>query len=312
METVTGFVGRDLELEQAISALNSGASIVVKGWPGIGKSAFLRQVFKRLSAEKPCIWVPDKNLKAMTFEIAEQVHRQVSLKVPERYIPQRYRAQAYQTGQISWEIIKRTVSRAPSIDVMQLVFESLRGKGVIVFIDSLEVPPSQAEMFQELGNVAQLAACLSEENRRIRIQKLLWKFQQTIELKPLRKDQVRLLVESWLNKKELYFSSNNIRESFIRAVVQDSGGVPTAIEGMLAAATNDGEVTRARVRNYRHEAGTRYVDMMPVIVIAALGFMAMRYVSRGMGVVELYVLSGVATVVFYGAMYLLRSLSRKY
>ena len=52
MEAVTGFIGRDLELEQAISALNSGASIVVKGRPGIGKSAFLRQVFKRLSAEK--------------------------------------------------------------------------------------------------------------------------------------------------------------------------------------------------------------------------------------------------------------------
>ena len=208
--------------------------------------------------------MPDKNLKAMTFEIAEQVHKQVSLKVPERYIPQRYRAQAYQTGQVSWEIIKRTVSRAPSIDVMQLVFESLRGKGVIVFIDSLEVPPSQAEIFQELGDVAQLAACLSDENRRIRIQKLLWKFQQTIELKPLRKDQVRLLAESWLSKKDIYFSSNNVRESFIRAVVQDSGGVPTAIEGMLTAATNDGEVTRASVSNYRHEAGTRYFDMMPV------------------------------------------------
>ena len=276
----------------------------------MGKSAFLRQVYQHLSSEKPCIWVPDKNLKAMTFEIAEQVHKQVSLKVPERYIPQRYRAHAYQTGQVSWEIIKRTVSRAPSIDVMQLVFESLRGKGVIVFIDSLEVPPSQAEMFQELADVAQLAAGLSDENRRIRIQKLLWKFQQTIELKPLRKDQVRLLAETWLNNKDIYFSSNNVRESFIRAVVQDSGGVPTAIEGMLTAATNDGEVTRASVRSYRHEAGTRYFDMMPVIVIGALGFMAMRYVSRGIGVVELYVLSGVATVLFYGLTYMLRKLGK--
>ena len=310
METVTGFVGRDNEIAQAVAALQSGASIVVKGRAGMGKSAFLRQVYQHLSSEKPCIWVPDKNLKAMTFEVAEQVHRQVSLKVPERYIPQRYRAHAHQTGQVSWEIIKRTVSRAPSIDVMQQVFESLRGKGVIVFIDSLEVPPTQAEMFQELANVAQLAAGLSEENRRIRIQKLLWKFQPTIELKPLRKDQVRLLAETWLNNKDIYFSSNNVRESFIRAVVQDSGGVPTAIEGMLTAATNDGEVTRASVRSYRHEAGTRYFDMMPVIVIGALGFMAMRYVSRGMGVVELYVLSGVATVLFYGLTYMLRKLGK--
>ena len=79
---------------------------------------------------------------------------------------------------------------------------------------------------------------------------------------------------------------------------------------MLTAATNDGEVTRAGVRSYRHEAGTRYVDMLPVIIIAALGFMAMRYVSRGMGAVELYVLSGVATVLFYGLTYMLRKLEK--
>ena len=310
METVTGFVGRDLELEQAVTALKSGASIVVKGRAGIGKSAFLRQVFNRISAEKPCIWVPDKNLKAMTFEIAEQVHKQVSLNVPERYIPQRHRSQAYQTGEVSWVVIKRTVSRAPSMDVMQIVFDSLRGKGVIVFIDSLEVPPSQAEIFQELGDVAQLAAGLSDENRRIRIQKLLWKFQQTIDLAPLRKDQVRLLTESWLGEKEIYFSSNSVRASFIRAIEQDSGGIPAAIEGMLSAATNDGEVTRSSVRSYRHEAGTRYFDMMPLLIISALGFMAMRYVSRGMGAVELYVLSGVATVLFYGLTYMLRKLGK--
>lgn len=310
MEAVTGFVGRDLELEQAVLALRSGASIVVKGRAGIGKSTFLRQVFKRISKENPCIWVPDKNLKAMTFEIAEQVHKRVSLQVPERYIPQRYRAHAYQTGQVSWEVIKRTVSRAPSIDVMQLVFDSLRGKDVIVFIDALEVPPSQAEIFQQLADVAQIAAGLSDDNRRVRIQKLLWKFQQTIELAPLRKDQVRLLAESWLSKKDIYFSSGSIRTSFIRAVVQDSGGIPAAIEGMLTSATNDGEVTRASVRNYRHEAGTRYFDMMPVVIVGALGFMAMRYVSRGMGVVELYVLSGVATVVFYGLTYMLRRLGK--
>ena len=310
MESVTGYIGRDHELAQAVTALRSGASIVVKGRAGIGKSAFLRQVYQRLSSEKPCIWVPNKNLKAMTFEIAEQVHQQVSLKVPERYIPQRHRSHAYQTGQVSWGVIRRTISRAPSMDVMQLVFESLRGKGVIVFIDSLEVPPSQAEIFQDLGDVAQLAAGLSDENRRVRIQKLLWKFQETIELGPLRKDQVRLLTESWLENKDIYFSSNNIRETYIRAVVQDSGAIPAAIEGMLTAATNDGEVTRASVRNYRHEAGTRYFDMMPVVIIGALGFMAMRYVSRGIGVVELYVLSGVATVLFYGLTYMLRKLGK--
>lgn len=96
----------------------------------------------------------------------------------------------------------------------------------------------------------------------------------------------------------------------MRAIEQDSGGVPAAIEGMLQAAGNDGEVTPASIRAYRHEAGTRYFDMTPLLVLVLIGFMAMRYVSRGIGEMELLVLSGVASALFYGLMLVLRRLGR--
>ncbi|MGV6816225.1 MAG: hypothetical protein ACWA44_03015 [Thiotrichales bacterium] len=44
----------------------------------------------------------------------------------------------------------------------------------------------------------------------------------------------------------------------------------------------------------------------PVLII--IGFMAMRYVSRGMGEMEMLVLSGVASVLFYGVSILIRRL----
>ena len=106
------------------------------------------------------------------------------------------------------------------------------------------------------------------------------------------------------------FTSDRVREAFLRAVEQDSGGVPAAIEGMLLSATNDGEVTPASIRAYRHEAGTRYLDMTPALVLVVIGFMAMRYVSRGIGEVELLVMSGVASALFYGLTLMLRRLSR--
>ena len=97
MEAVTGFVGRDQQVSEALAALGAGNSLVVKGRAGIGKSAFLRQVFLRLSNETPCFWLADTNGKAAMFDLAEQVHQKLSLKVPEHFIPDRHRSRAHQT-----------------------------------------------------------------------------------------------------------------------------------------------------------------------------------------------------------------------
>lgn len=310
MEAVTGFVGRSEQIAEALEALRAGNSLVVKGRAGIGKAVFLRQIHDRLGRERPCFWLADTNGKAAMFDLAEQVHERLSLKVPERFIPARHRARAHQTGIVVWEWIRRALSRAPTRETADLVLASLRDRGAIVFLESLEVPPTQAELYHDLAEVAQLAAAMDQENRRVRIQRLLWRFQKTIELKPLTREQTRELATRWLEKRPIRFTSDRVREAFLRAVEQDSGGVPAAIGGMLLSATNDGEVTPASIRAYRHEAGTRYLDMTPALVLAVIGFMAMRYVSRGIGEVELLVMSGVASAFFYGLTIMLRRLSR--
>ncbi len=310
MEAVTGFVGRSDQIVEALVILRSGNSLIVKGQAGIGKSAFLRRIHDRLGSEAPCFWLADTNSKAAVFDLAEQVHNRLSLKIPERFIPGRYRARASKTGIVEWEWIKRALSRAPIRETADLILASLRDRNAIVFLESLEVPPTQAELYHDLADVAQLAGAMDQDNRRVRIQRLLWRFQKTIELKPLTREQSRELAVRWLEKRPIRFTSVSVREAFLRAVEQDSGGVPAAVEGMLLSATNDGEVSPSSIRTYRHEAGTRYLDMTPVIVLVVMGFMAMRYVSRGIGEVELLVLSGVASALFYGLAIMLRRLSR--
>ncbi len=279
--------------------------MLVRGRPGIGKSALLAEVFHRLAAERVCLWARDTNTKAMVFELAEQAQRTVGLRVPERLVPQRHRACAHRAGALRWEWVRRAVSRAPSLDVLGLVVDSIRGREAIVFVESLELPPTQAEMVVTLAGVAQLAAAMSEDNRRVRVQELLWRFQRVVELGPLGRADTRALAERWLAARPLAFASPRVREAFLRAVEQESGGVPAAIEGMLAAAAHDGEVTRARVRAYRHEAGVRYLDMTPLLLIALVGFVALRYVARGANDVELFVLSGVVTSLLVGLRLLL-------
>ena len=244
---------------------------MVKGRAGIGKTTLLRQLHRLLKDELPCFWLANTNAKAAVFDLAEQVHRRLSLQVPERFIPERYRARAHQTGLVEWAWIKRTLSRAPMRETADLLLASLRGRGAIVFLEALEVAPTQAELYHDLAEVAQLAAAMDEDNRRVRIQRLLWRFQKTLELKPLTRSQSKELVERWLERRPIRFSSDRVRQAFVRAVVQDSGGVSAAIAGMLQAAGNDGEVTPASIRAYRHEAGTRYLDMTPALVLLVIG-----------------------------------------
>jgi hypothetical protein len=71
--------------------------------------------------------------------------------------------------------------------------------------------------------------------------------------------------------------------------------VPAAVAGMLEAATHDREVTRERIRDYQHEAAAVYWDMTPLLSIAVIAFMAMRYISRAIGEMELLALSGVGS-----------------
>ena len=311
MEEVTGFIGRECEIEQAAAALEAGNSVVVKGRAGIGKRAMLRQVHAQFEhVGRVCLWPEMSTMSAMVQSLAHQVHERLGLEIPERLIPPRWRAQAHREGRVPWKRIQRSVLREPAREVLALVVDSIRGRGAILFTESLEVPPTLAVALHELAEVCQLAACMDKENRRVRIQRLLWRFQKEIELKPLTKGQVAQLVERWLKVQPIEFDGPKVRAGFIRAVQLDSGGVPAAVEGMLVAATNDREVSRSCIRKYRHEAAAVYWDMTPLVMVLVIGFMALRYISRGIGETELLVLAGVGSSLFWGMMFVMRKLSR--
>lgn len=300
MVEITGFVGRDYELSLAVAALEKGNNLLVAGRAGVGKSAFLRELFERTRETRACLWLPAGNVKAVTYELARQVHEQLGISVPEEMLPRRYRLRLRRAGRIEWEWINRALSRMPVRDSMTLLARSVRGKNALVFIESLEVPPTQAELFALLIDEAQVAAAMDDTNRRARIERLLWRFREKVTLKPLPAAECRAIAERWLAARPLRFESERVRESFLRAVAQDSGGVPAAIRGMLEAASAEAEITRATVRAFAHEAGVRYLDMTPTLVIGLMAVVAGRYIASGLNNNELYILSGVGIALFIG------------
>ena len=108
------FIGRTAEMVQALDALRAGNSVVVKSRAGMGKRALLRQIKNRLDGERPCLWPSMTTPKTMVEDLAEQVHERLGLVVPERFIPPRFRAEAYRTGRVPWRHIHRSLLRAPA------------------------------------------------------------------------------------------------------------------------------------------------------------------------------------------------------
>jgi len=305
VDELVGLVGRDHALSQARDSLAKGNHLLITGRPGIGKSALLRALYHELKAARPCLYAGDANVKAAVCDLLRQAHEGIGLRLPEARIPPRFRAKARRDGHIAWHHIARNLARMPTKDAMALIADSLKGKRVLVFIDSLEVPPTQAQFYAALLDVAQVAAALCDTNRRSRIQRLLWHFRDRIELKPLPAEACRAIGTRWLEHRPVRFASDAVRDHFLRALAQDSGGVPAALRGMLEAAAAEPEVTRAQVRAFTHEAGVKYLDMTATLVILFAVVLASRYIARGIGNDELYILSGVGIAMFVAVRFFL-------
>lgn len=312
MEEVTGFIGRARETEQALTAIGRGANVLVRGRAGIGKSAFLRHLYRqRPTSELPAIWVPAGSVKHVLIAMCEQLHDSVGLAVPASLLGPQVKARAQRQGGLPWKDLVRPIRRLAVADTAEIIMAALRKRPTLVFIESLEVPPQQADLFAQVIEAAQVMAAMDDKNRRTRIDRLVWRFPVTVELKPLPLEDCQRIAEGWLSENPVRFSGQRTRTRFLRHVAQDSGGVPAAIRGMLEAAAKEPEITPAMARAFSHEAGIRYVDMTPLVVLLLVVAIATRYISRGFGFQEMLVVSGVATALFTGVRFFLWQMRRR-
>lgn len=314
-----GFIGRQREREQALAAIEAGRNVLVVARTGAGKTALMRHIWSRMAAKReageidyPVVWVPSGTTKDVLTKIGRQVHETFGLAMPETLIPPAVMARAKRQGWLPWSDLHRSFNRISSDQKTAIIIDSIRGSKVLVFLDSLEVPPSQADFFRELMEHAQVVAGMDKKNRRVRIEKLLWKFQVQIELRPLTLDESEELVERFLAVHPMRFTDSKTERRFIRHIARDSHGNPEAIYGMLAVADGEAvEIDPGKVTEMSHEAGRTYFDITPVLIAAMVMFAALRYVARGLSEVEMMVWAGVGSAVFMLARLFLYKLSAK-
>jgi len=312
VEAVTGFIGRARETDEAMTAIGRGANVLVRGRAGIGKSAFLRHLYEQHpTTDKPTLWVPAGTAKHVLIAMCEQLHDSVGLAVPASLLGPQVKARAQRQGGLPWKDLARPLRRLAVADTAEIIIAALRKRPTLVFLETMEVAPQQAELFGQIIEAAQVVAAMDDKNRRTRIDRLVWRFPVTVELKPLPLEDCQRIAEGWLDQNPVRFSDQRTQARFLRHVAQDSGGVPAAIRGMLEAAAKEPEITPAMARGFSHEAGIRYVDMTPLVILLIVAAMAMRYISRGFGLQEMLVVSGVATALFTGFRFFLWQMRRR-
>jgi energy-coupling factor transporter ATP-binding protein EcfA2 len=312
MEEVARFVGRVRETEDVTAAILAGKSVLIVGRTGIGKTALMREVAHRLDGhEKPCIWVPKDTTKQVFRALAQALHETYGLSLPADILPKQTLARAQRNGFLPWSDLTRPLWRLPTAAVHSILLQTLRDHPTVVMLESLEVPPSQADFYRDLIEVCQIVAGMDSNNYRSRIKKLLWKFGHKLELKPLILEESRSLVELQLQAQPVRFATEKVRERFVQAAAQASGGVPEAIRSIVEAAAAEGEITPAKVHGFGHEAGKTYLDMTPFVLFGMLGFMVLRYLSKGLSDVEMAVIAGIGMTLFAAARMLMSRLAMR-
>jgi hypothetical protein len=96
-------------------------------------------------------------------------------------------------------------------------------------------------------------------------------------------------------------------ELFTGQVVKQSGGNVQAVRDMLDDASKERRVDKRKIREMRHQAGLRYLDFTPVMIVATALIVGTRYLAIGLGDTALYILAGmVAALVMALRMFLFR------
>ncbi len=84
---------------------------------------------------------------------------------------------------------------------------------------------------------------------------------------------------------------------FLAHVVQQANGNPQALADLLADASKERVVNKARIREMKHAAGVRYLDFTPVMIVALASVVGARYLAIGTGDTELYIFAGMLAAV---------------
>ncbi|ADE16980.1 conserved hypothetical protein (plasmid) [Nitrosococcus halophilus Nc 4] len=198
-------------------------------------------------------------------------------------------------AEIEWAKVKRTVNRLSIRDLTGAIIPALsahEGRVLMAVDDMTRLTPTQQAFWLAIFNQAQVITCASEKKQGLR--KLWWKMKE-IPVPPLTPEASADMVRASITQQGVLIESP---ELYVSHVVKQSGGNPQAIDDMVNDSAKERVVDKRQIREMRHQAGVRYLDFTPVMMVAGALIIGTRYLAIGLGDTELYILAGMAAALF--------------
>ena len=294
MDKIVGLIGRDNEVADLVAEIRKGKHVILTGSVGIGKSAVLRTALDQVSSKfELIIKLHDHQAKGQFVEMARQMLSLGLINAEELELPAQFHG--VPPAEIKWKDIRSRVNRMSMRDLIQILIPALADaehKPVIAVDDLTSLTPTQMAFWLAIFEHAQAVGCASEKKPRVK--KLWWKMKE-ITIRPLPPNVIREIVKKYIATKGVLVESPDL---YISHIVKQSCGVPQAIYDMLDESSKERIIDKRKVREMRHDAGVRYLDFTPMIMIMGALIVSMRYIGMGTGDKTLYIMGGMGAALF--------------
>ena len=118
---------------------------------------------------------------------------------------------------------------------------------------------------------------------------------KAIEVPVLAPEASREIVREYIARQGVMIESP---ELYVGHVVKQAGGNPQAVADMLDESGKERVVDKRQIREMRHQAGVRYVDFTPAMIISGALVIGTRYLAIGLGDTALYIMAGMGAALF--------------
>jgi adenylate kinase family enzyme len=184
-------------------------------------------------------------------------------------------------------------------ELVKGIIELLEAKDFVLILDHLDrITVASSGWLRELAEseITILAAARKTQEQKELLDRFFWTT-KVITLQPLSDREILNIVRTHVKDLAIpvKFKDTTAEHFFGRTVVTYAKGIPLVAVQMCKKAAGVESVSMTFVREElmeAHGASVKYIDLTPIILIPIALMGALRYLGRGMGNVELYVLAG--------------------
>ena len=326
MKQITGLIGRDDLVADVVREIRKGKHVLLTGPTGVGKSAVLIEAIRRIERRKSeriqlgitqemtlpeselahaerrkqrlltLVYLRDHQAKGQFITLARRLLQTGIVKPSALELPKSLDELSPES--VDWTKYKRPINKLAVRDltgaIIPAFYQHKKDGGVVIIAvdDMSSVTPTQQAFWLAVFDHAQVVACAAE--KKASLKKLWWKSKE-MEVKPLPPEACADIVRTYIAKKGVLIESP---ELYISHVVKQSGGNPQAIADMLDNSAKERVVDKKQIREMRHQAGVRYLNFTPVMIVGGACIIGARYIAIGIGDTALYVMAGMAAALF--------------